>query len=469
MKNIFALNRALAKIGRLSLEAQQAVMGVPDLHEMLANNKFTSLDTQIWFEIYGRKKLTNADTAAGLVSRRLNQEQVSFVLKKERRPSVVTAMMRHNTMSLEQLRVLLGNKYVNRAVAEVLYSQNFTRDETFDRDLRLDVAKLSGAAAWADFLAWDSDSSIEESEDLFASLGDERWLPRGSKSHFGRILKRFPSLIKCCVAQDGSAALLQLACGSTVLRETADQLQAIKSAGKNENSHFPLLALANSPFASKEALEELEALGDFSPSAYTITQSLARRKQKSRLTLVGDIASEDSPETLVWLVSRALPFNGRDGSYTPAKVFELEELARNKNLTHDQSRSIAAALTTDPEVLEAFSVDEIESALQVQYARFPDLPRFEHDGVSLSRKFYSVPENQTVDLRTEMAAEQGATLTADAGNTCVGSVDDYFRGEAMLFLESRDLSAEQWRMLLEMAPMMSTVSVEELVQVVSTY
>ena len=51
----------------------------------------------------------------------------------------------------------------------------------------------------------------------------------------------------------------------------------------------------------------------------------------------------------------------------------------------------------------------------------------------------------------------------------VSSVDTYLRCESLCFLESRDFSDTQWRMLLEMAPMMSSVTVEELVQVVSSY
>lgn len=438
MKNIFALNRALAKIGRLSPEAQRAILGMPDLHEMLAHNKFTSLDTQVWFDIYGKKKLTDAYTATGLVSRPLDQEQVSFVLKKEKRSSVIAAMMQRNTLSLDQIQVVLKNKYINRVAAEVLSSQNFTQDSSFERSLRLEVSRMAGAAAWADFLAWDPDTSLEEAEELFASLQGERWLPRGSKWHFGRLLKRFPSLVKKCVAPAGSAALLQLACGSTVLCETADQIQAIKSAGTRDDSHFPLLALANSPFTSKEALEEIARLGNFGPDAYTVIRSLDRRAQKARPTLERDIASEDNPETLVWLVSRALPFRGRDGSYTPAKVFELEELARNRNLTEEQSRSVVAALVSEPDVMDAFSAEEIASSLQIQYSRFSGLPIRDPADETANERFYSIRSEVRACMSTSgIDAERQSPTSDNPGNIFAGSIDDYWRGESLLFLESQ--------------------------------
>lgn len=469
MQSIFSLNVALSRMGRLSSAAQKAVAGLSELHEFLAQNKFTDLDSDVWFEIYGSKKLTSASIAASLVSRKLDEKQIAFVLKKERRGSVIEAMLQHNRLTEEQIAGLLVNKYVKHAAAQTLCNQGFSHDESFDRELRLSAAKSSGLGNWADFLAWDSKTSLQDASELFLSFEQERWLPKNSKGSFGRLLKQFPELVKVCVASDAAPALLQLACGSTVLRDPSDQLQAIVSAGTSDTSHFPLLALANSPYATKEAIEALGKLGSFSPSSGSIRQSLERREQKSRGPIASDIASVSDPDTLSWLVTRALPFLSRDGRYSPAKVFELEELARNSNLTLEQARKVVETLSSDHNVSEALSPQEISNSLETQYSRFSELARLPVYDDSEVRT-YEVKEDpflfrqtDTPDLHMhDEAFERGSKVL-------VSSVDTYLRCESLCFLESRDFSDTQWRMLLEMAPMMSSVTVEELVQVVSSY
>lgn len=469
MQSIFSLNVALSRMGRLSLAAQKAVAGISELHEFLAQNKFTDLESEVWFEIYGSKKLTSASVATSLVSRKLDEKQIAFVLKKERRGSVIEALLLHNRLTEEQIAGLLVNKYVKQVATQTLCRQGFSHDDSFDRELRLSVAKSSGLGNWAEFLAWDSSTSLQEASELFLSFEQERWLPKDSKGVFGRLLRQFPELAKICVAPEAASALLQLACGSTVLRDPSDQLQAIASAGTSDTSHFPLLALVNSPYATKEAMEALGKLGSFSPSADSIRQSLERREQKSRGPLASDIASVSDPDTLSWLVTRALPFLSRDGRSSPAKVFELEELARNSNLTLDQARKVVETLSSDHDVAAALSPQEISNSLETQYARFSDLTRLPvYDNsevrtyeVRADSLFYR--QTDTPDLHMHAAAvERGSKVL-------VSSVDTYLRCESLCFLESRDFSDTQWRMLLEMAPMMSSVTVEELVQVVSSY
>lgn len=464
MQSIFSLNLALAKMGRLSSTAQKAIVGVTELHEALASNSFTKMTPEVWFDIYGSKKLTSAAVASALVARPLGDDQVSFVLKKERRSSVVSAMLRYNRLSESQIAQALTNKYIKEAVAETICSQGFARDESFPRDLRLKAASLSGHADWAHFLAFDSHATEKEALELFLSFSKERWFPRDSKGSFGRLLWRFPNLVKVCIAKDSAPALLQLACSSPVLRDPADQIEAIASAGLSETSHFPLLALANSPYASKEALEALGGLGNFSPNADSIRQSLARREQKSREPLSCSIEQVSDPDTLVWLVGRALPFVARDGRFSPAKAFELEALARNPHLTLEQARNVVEAMSFDHDVLRTFSTAEILSAVEVQYAKFSELVR---QDVNVSRE-----ESVTYEVRGDPFEAQRQEQTKDPSRgSCVvlSSVDTYLRGESIAFLESQDLTVEQWRMLLEMAPMMPSVTVEELVQVVCSY
>ena len=155
--------------------------------------------------------------------------------------------------------------------------------------------------------------------------------------------------------------------------------------------------------------------------------------------------------------------------YYPAKVFELEELARNSNLTLEQARKVVETLSSDHNVSEALSPQEISNSLETQYSRFSELARLPVYDDSEVRT-YEVKEDpflfrqtDTPDLHMhDEAFERGSKVL-------VSSVDTYLRCESLCFLESRDFSDTQWRMLLEMAPMMSSVTVEELVQVVSSY
>jgi len=445
----------------LTPAAQAAFVEVRSLHETLASNEVTELEKSIWYEMYSKKPQVTAAVASYLVGRPLDDERIEFVLKNETRVSVVSGLLYANKLNPEQMLQAIALKKIGGTLAEILCKQYAHRDPSLDVSVRVAVAKAAGIAPHAELLAESSDTTEQDVRDLFSHPDFGSRIPKGSKAALTRLLYCFPAVLDVCLAKGAKAPLLQLACGSVHLRSQEMQDAAIDAALALSEDHgqYQMLALANLPFATESTLDRLAQ-----HPQKVVCESVAARRQKKRPTVTTDLSEVTDPAVISWLVKRCLP-SRMEGSYTPAKAHELCDLVRNPNLGVEHALSMGTALLTDYGIEETFTAAERNEMLGILEVILAD--------VQWRDKFRTVHEDEDTPVyrvRASRPRVTGQVNDSDIGcDALVIHLRNNFPTQGVTYMATRDLTTPQWRMVIELAPMMLNITVGELASLVSTY
>lgn len=445
----------------LTPAAQAAFVEVRSLHETLASNEVTELEKSIWYEMYSKKPQVTAAVASYLVGRPLDDERIEFVLKNETRVSVVSGLLYANKLNPEQMLQAIALKKIGGTLAEILCKQYAHRDPSLDVSVRVAVAKAAGIAPHAELLAESSDTTEQDVRDLFSHPDFGSRIPKGSKAALTRLLYCFPAVLDVCLAKGAKAPLLQLACGSVHLRTQEMQDAAIDAALALSEDHgqYQMLALANLPFATESTLDRLAQ-----HPQKVVCESVAARRQKKRPTVTTDLSEVTDPAVISWLVKRCLP-SRMEGSYTPAKAHELCDLVRNPNLGVEHALSMGTALLTDYGIEETFTAAERNEMLGILEVILAD--------VQWRDKFRTVHEDEDTPVyrvRASRPRVTGQVNDSDIGcDALVIHLRNNFPTQGVTYMATRDLTTPQWRMVIELAPMMLNITVGELASLVSTY
>ena len=445
----------------LTPAAQAAFVEVRSLHETLASNEVTELEKSIWYEMYSKKPQVTAAVASYLVGRPLDDERIEFVLKNETRVSVVSGLLYANKLNPEQMLQAIALKKIGGTLAEILCKQYAHRDPSLDASVRVAVAKAAGIAPHAELLAESSDTTEQDVRDLFSHPDFGSRMPTGAKASLTRLLYCFPAVLDVCLAKGAKAPLLQLACGSVHLRTQEMQDAAIDAALALSEDHgqYQMLALANLPFATESTLDRLAQ-----HPQKVVCESVAARRQKKRPTVTTDLSEVTDPAVISWLVKRCLP-SRMEGSYTPAKAHELCDLVRNPNLGVEHALSMGTALLTDYGIEETFTAAERNEMLGILEVILAD--------VQWRDKFRTVHEDEDTPVYRVRASRPrviGQVNDSDTGcDALVIHLRNNFPTQGVTYMATRDLTTPQWRMVIELAPMMLNITVGELASLVSTY
>jgi hypothetical protein len=366
-----------------------------------------------------------------------------------------------NKLNPEQMLQAIALKKIGGTLAEILCKQYAHRDPSLDASVRVAVAKAAGIAPHAELLAESSDTTEQDVRDLFSHPDFGSRIPKGSKAALTRLLYCFPAVLDVCLAKGAKAPLLQLACGSVHLRTQEMQDAAIDAALALSEDHgqYQMLALANLPFATESTLDRLAQ-----HPQKVVCESVAARRQKKRPTVTTDLSEVTDPAVISWLVKRCLP-SRMEGSYTPAKAHELCDLVRNPNLGVEHALSMGTALLTDYGIEETFTAAERNEMLGILEVILAD--------VQWRDKFRTVHEDEDTPVYRVRASRPrviGQVNDSDTGcDALVIHLRNNFPTQGVTYMATRDLTTPQWRMVIELAPMMLNITVGELASLVSTY
>jgi len=435
----------VAELCRLSASAQRAIARQSALAPHLAANGYTELEEDVWYSLYSIKPVVKADVALELVSRRLTRGQIQFVLRNEKRSTVLTALLRHHLLEREEIELGLSSKSVN-VIADALCESGFVLDDTQPYDLRSAVAK---ASSFKFQLQWFATASQVTEQDVAVFLAPQQTtskstrLSKTERMSAAQIVEKFPSSVALMVNGTLSISFLQLACGSRRITSLDHQKEAVQTAVKYsaadaDGSDFALVALVNNPVCHTEVIENVATLTAFERASQAASRRLSKMDTQAPVMVTYDNVTEES--SLEWLVRRASSFSNKYGDYTPPKPFELCAIARNPHLTAEQQKRVKSEManTWICEVVGVETFNVAAAALGIDQAEASELPRY---APRLTAKF--IPPAK-IDLDH---AEQG-------GNVVAAMLSSPFRLYVHNFVDLLDLTEDQWQLFLQLIEMM---------------
>lgn len=443
--NLRTAPMGVAELCRLSAPAQRAIARQAELVPHLASNGYTELEEDVWYSLYSIKPVVKADVALELVSRRLTRGQIQFVLRNEKRSTVLTSLLRHHLLEREEIELGLSSKSAS-VIADALCESGLLLDETQPYDLRSAVAKASSFKFQLQWLATASQATEQDIAVFLAAQQTTAKLTRLSKMDrisAAQIVEKFPSSVSLMVKETLSISFLQLACGSRRITDLDHQKEAVQTAVKysaedSNGSDFALVALVNNPVCHTEVIENVATLNAFERASQAASRRLSKMDTQAPVMVTYENVTEDA--SLEWLVRRASSFSNKYGDYTPPKPFELCAIARNPNLTTEQLKRVKSEManTWVCEVVGFEVFNAAAAALGLSPMETFDLPKY------APRHKPKVVPPAKIDLEH---AEQG-------GNVVAAMLSSPFRLYVHNFVDLLDLTEDQWQLFLQLIEMM---------------
>lgn len=401
-----------------------------DMHPWLATNP--ELSATVWRTLWGK---TRPETviAQGLVARELDAAQRHVVITKENRVGVLKTFIAHNELTLEEQKLLSGKA---NAAATLL------EQPWLDPSLRKPLARKVGGLELLREMALSPESAFTADELRELVLSYPSWAATGNdprkgakdRNRYLRILfGRYPALVSTTVEHlvdtaevTGSLArceqdLLTAIAGSAHLNgDAARKIAGIESGnctfdGKTfDERYYCLLALVNNPRCPRSVVEAVRDTARARSKGDTHLFQTAADRRSTRADVTEPFSSMSNPETLDWVIRRALPYQGEDSS-RPARPIELIELGKNPNLDERQRASVRNAIASHVEH-ELIAHDEA-----LVKALWPEGYNF-HRATAAPRRHHGTP----------MHVQEAFALSASRlGNdvvrweTLIGLLDDY--------------------------------------------
>lgn len=401
-----------------------------DMHPWLAANP--EITVPVWYTLWGKTR-PEAAIAQGLVARELDSAQRNVVITKENRVGVFKTFITHNKLTLEEQKLLSGKANAAAALLEQPW---------LDPSLRKPLArKIGGLELLREMtLAPEGAFTADELRELILSYpawaspnNDPR---KGAKERnrylrilFGRRIELIGPVVEHLLGRANTGEplarceqdLLTAIAGSAHLDgEAATKIAGIESGnctldGKTfDERYYCLLALVNNPRCPRTLVE---AVRDAARARSKGTTSLfhdAVERRASRPDVTEAFSLMSDPETLAWVLRRALPYRGEDNN-RPARPIELIELGKNPNLDERQRTSVRNAL------IENVENELLEHDADLVAALWPNGYTFRQAPPS-QRRYYGAPNH--VQEAFKLSATQ---LGVDPvrWETLIGLLDDY--------------------------------------------
>lgn len=335
-----------------------------DMHPWLSTNP--KLSATVWLALWGKTR-PEAVIAQGLVARELDAAQRNVVITKENRVGVLKTFIAHNELTLEEQKLLSGKA---NAAATLL------EQPWLDPSLRKPLARKVGglellremALAKSDVFTADELRELVLSYPSWASTSSDPRKGAKDRNRYLRILfGRHTGLIGAVVehldgvvATSGSLArceqdLLTAIAGSAHLDgDAARRIAGIESGNCTfdtktfDERYYCLLALVNNPRCPRTVVEAVRDTARAKSRGDTHLFHTAADRRATRQDVTEPFSIMSDPETLDWVIRRALPYRGED-SNRPARPIELIELGKNPNLDERQRASVRNAIMSHVE------------------------------------------------------------------------------------------------------------------------
>lgn len=312
----------------------------PSLHDNLAANP--DLSEASWLRFYA--KGMPVQRANLLCERPLSSAQRLMVIKKEKRTEPVLRMALNNTLSHDEIELLLSSPALKEKLILNLIAQVGDSAPKLHRELALRAKGISKL----NWIASGQDVDLESARLLMETY--DSWIGKPNYHERNRallqILERFPSLIDIFAALKSPSGLRTVASGSRFLTTLELQRQATGFNSESESSEsnfWPLMALVNNPVVGFDFIDEfLLTIEDHvaSSSLDSIKTSIENRRAAGRNKVSLPYSEVEDETALTWLFNRSRPTDGKP----LGRPFDLAQLALNPNLGESRRRLAAEQL-----------------------------------------------------------------------------------------------------------------------------
>lgn len=329
--------------------------------DTLASNAEVDSVPEVWAALWEPAPVSAA-RAISLVSRRLEPDQLAWVLSTEKRVSVLKAALDYNDVPTDQVEALLASKLGPKL------AKSMPVHLRQDPHIRVMVARLSGGY---DLLYAMADGLLGIDEIRERLVDFDAWTPNPSSGRqlvLSRILHQYPELIDVFASPDAPEALAMVAASSMLLTSPTHQRNLAQRACV---THYLWSALVSNPVVSIEVVHDVVAAALANPNLEGAAHIAKYRLEprEGHRPQVTDFATVDDPQVLEWLVKRAAP------THQEARVRPLEvvALSANPHLTSVQAANIVSTLRR-PVMLDEVTRDVVNAAADAVLANFPGLP-----------------------------------------------------------------------------------------------
>jgi len=362
--------------GDLPDEAQEALAGEQQFREPLCLNP--RLPEELWTLLWNScsKSLTSAQA---LANRALSPAQRALVLSKEKRAKVLSSLLEHNEVSLEEAQRILA-LCPSSDVLHHLYLQESLGDEFI-----AEIAPQLPSLDRLDWLSRQNASSVSDEALVEALVTLPTWWTSGNRSQRSTLLKRIfakrPAVLApvlSALADDDDTGIKMAAAGCVHLSDPANQARVAgldpstlepTAAFTGESMMYTHLALVNNPRA---ALGIINAVAAHSKNS-EVASSITRRQKLGRPCVSEPFDQVTEEATLNWLVQRACSYSGQNAR--APRPHELAALATSVHLGAEAALRIANDLTSW-QCVEDLGQDEVNrlvALMKDHYANLADV------------------------------------------------------------------------------------------------
>lgn len=316
---------------------QNVLFNIKDARSFLCLNEH--LVESVWFKLFKRPSLKVED-AKNLCDRELTSEQISLVLKKEKRSSVLNVMLDKNVLTEVELEKVIMHPVFNASVGSRVEKQL-----SVSSSLRRELALKSGGLTALKWLSDGVDIDAKSAESLL-KLHPE-WVDTKSfkqrSLYLNAILERFPSLINF-YASSQNEAFLSTAAGSRLLtdvklQEALSGVNSLMTSKEFNDKFYTYVAFINNPVVQESVLLKLQNLEAF--KALDALSSNVTKRLTNFLSADKGYSLVEDKEVLSWLTRRVLP-----NDYKPAgRPHDAAELVLNPHLNEIIREEIAGFLS----------------------------------------------------------------------------------------------------------------------------
>ena len=338
----FVLSRSsIASFGVLPNDVGEVCFGIlskdASLSEFLCSN--SSLPFTVWKSLYLNKpSLTDA---SNLVSRSLPDDIIDLVVKSEKRSKVLCSLIDHNSLSLENQRLIAVG--TQDAPKKTLLYSSFCHPS-----LRRFLAESIQNVPLLEEMVIDSSDSFTHSDRVKLVENFSEIIDSSSFREISFLLSllffKYPYLIPYAVNSDNSS-VLTAACGAIYAKD-ADLVKVFtnKSSEFLSSNSFALMALAANPSASLQTVQFLkDSLASLKNLQQVIPVCDARLRRANDSIEFLDLCNDS--DILSVLVHRALP-----SEYKPqGRPLDMALLAVNPNVSDSDRILLVDALSYSDE------------------------------------------------------------------------------------------------------------------------
>lgn len=334
---------------------EQAASLHPELRSALAANPHLSQDS--WSVLFASKKLSN-DDAHALVSRRLTDEQLVVVFRRERRVTVLLASLHHNNLPSALVDEVLADANTPAKFLEALLERDtLSSAQRLAAGRRVGGVALLEALVTTDLATGAPIGSLGEVITALSALAEDAEVnaegARG-KRELSFVLQLafegFPALADLASLHPASAVRAAAAGSRHLGSAAADDLLAkeLPLLAHSHRAAYTLMALCANPVVAPELVvkvsqhvADLKAPGYELYSAFASLRSVcASRANRFNRQLTDSYAAVEDSELLRFLLRRSMPNESRP----LGRPFDQMALRTNPALSSEEAQMLQERL-----------------------------------------------------------------------------------------------------------------------------